>query len=336
MARKHTCGIYKIENLINHKVYIGQSIDIERRFRNHINNEASPHLKRAFEKYGIENFSFEIIKETKDLDYWEIFLIQLYRATDKIYGYNSDFGGNARKVCSEEHKQKISKANRGRKFTNEHKEKLSKAKKGRPSTFKGKKMTEESRRKSSLSHKGQKPHKWSEESKLKLALSKSGENSPNFIGYIICLDNLEIHNRTEWYELGYHIDTKTHLKRRIKCKGMRFMFKSEYDKGIEWVEEIKERKPRKKLTEEQHIKRRKLLNRSPIIVCLETKEVHTSGDWNRLGFHKAIRVVEGHQKTTKNLHFKFMIDLQGNYIYDEDVAKEMVSKLNDDFFNFEL
>ena len=335
MKRKHTCGIYKIENLINHKVYIGQSIDIERRFRNHINNEVSPHLKRAFEKYGIENFSFEIIKETKDLDYWEIFLIQIYKATDKRYGYNSDFGGNARKVCSEEHKQKISKANIGRKFTKEHKEKLSLAKKGKSSTFKGKKMSEESRKKLSLSHKGQKPHKWSEESKLKLALSKSGENSPNFIGYIICLDNLEIHSRTEWCELGYHIDTKTHLKRRIKCKGMRFMFKSEYDKDVEWIEEIKEKKPRKKLTEEQHIKRRKLLNRSPIIVCLETKEVHTSGDWDRLGFHKAIRVVEGHQKTTKNLHFKFMIDLQGNYIYDEDVAKEMVSKLNDNFFYFE-
>lgn len=84
--RKRICGIYKIENLINHKVYIGQSIDIERRFRNHINNEVSPHLKRAFEKYGIENFSFEIIKETKDLDYWEIFLIQIYKATDKRYG----------------------------------------------------------------------------------------------------------------------------------------------------------------------------------------------------------------------------------------------------------
>lgn len=335
MKRKHTCGIYKIENLINHKVYIGQSIDIERRFRNHINNEVSPHLKRAFEKYGIENFSFEIIKETKDLDYWEIFLIQIYKATDKRYGYNSDFGGNARKVCSEEHKQKISKANMGRKFTKEHKEKLSLAKKGKSSTFKGKKMSEESRRKLSLSHKGQKPHKWSEESKLKLALSKSGENSPNFIGYIICLDNLEIHSRTEWCELGYHIDTKTHLKRRIKCKGKRFMFKSEYDEGVEWVEEIVVRKNPPKLTEEQHIRRRKLLNRSPMIVCLETKEIHTSGDWDRLGYRKAIRVVNGHQTTTKGLHFKFVTDLQGNYVYNEEIAKRVIKEQTNDFFYFE-
>ena len=335
MKRKRICGIYKIENLINHKVYIGQSIDIERRFRNHINNEASPHLRRAFEKYGIENFSFEIIKETKDLDYWEIFLIQIYKATDKRYGYNSDFGGNARKVCSEEHKQKISKANSGRKFTKEHKEKLSKAKKGKPSTFKGKKMSEESRRKLSLSHKGQKPHKWTEESKLKLAESKRGENSPNFIGYIICLDNLEVHTKTDWIRLGYSLQTKLHLKRRIKCKGKRFMFKSEYDEGVEWIEEIKEKKPRKKLTNEQKIERRKKMNRSPIVVCLETKEIHTSGDWDRLGYHKAIRVVEGHQKTTKGLHFKFVTDLQGNCVYDEEIAKRVIKEQTDDFFYFE-
>lgn len=333
--RKHTCGIYKIENLINHKVYIGQSVDIERRFRNHINKEHNSYLKHSFEKYGIENFSFEIIKETYDLDYWEIFLIQIYHATDKRYGYNSDFGGNARKVCSEEHKRKISESNKGRKVTEEQRMKMSLAKKGKPSTFKGKHFSEESRRKLSLAHKGLKPHPMSKEARLRMSESKRGENNSLFIGYIICLDNLETHSRTEWCKLGYNIDTKKHLKRRIKCKGKRFMFKSEYDEGIEWIEEIKEKKPRKKLTEEQHIRRRKLLNRSPIIVCLETKEIHTSGDWDRLGYHKAIRVVNGHQTTTKGLHFKFVTDLQGNYVYDEEIAKRVIKEQNDDFFYFE-
>lgn len=61
-------GIYKITNVINGKVYIGQSSNVERRFSQH----KSPYeqerfsekpLYRAFKKYGIENFTFEILEE---------------------------------------------------------------------------------------------------------------------------------------------------------------------------------------------------------------------------------------------------------------------------------
>lgn len=71
------CGIYKITNQINQKSYIGQSTDILGRWRHHKSsskNEISAAynypLQRAFRKYGIENFSFEILEEclTKDLD----------------------------------------------------------------------------------------------------------------------------------------------------------------------------------------------------------------------------------------------------------------------------
>ena len=113
------------------------------------------------------------------------------------------------------------------------------------------------------------------------------------------------------------------------------MFKSEYDEGVEWVEEIVVRKNPPKLTDKQKIERRKKMNRSPLIVCLETKEVHTSGDWDRLGYYKAIRVVNGHQTITKGLHFKFVADLQGNYIYDEEIAKQVIKEQTDDFFYFE-
>ena len=89
-------GIYKIENLINHKVYIGQSKDILYRLKTGhlvIKSEVNPHLRKAFEKYGFDNFSFEIIKQTYDLNYWEVFLIQIYRSTNKKYGYNILPGG---------------------------------------------------------------------------------------------------------------------------------------------------------------------------------------------------------------------------------------------------
>lgn len=58
--------IYKITNLINGKSYIGQTNDYKRRFREHRekNYEKSDKLLyKAFDKYGIENFSFEVIED---------------------------------------------------------------------------------------------------------------------------------------------------------------------------------------------------------------------------------------------------------------------------------
>lgn len=64
------CGIYKITNLINGKCYIGQSVDIERRWReekyaahSERDEEYDSPKCRAIRKYGIENFSFDIIEE---------------------------------------------------------------------------------------------------------------------------------------------------------------------------------------------------------------------------------------------------------------------------------
>ena len=89
-------GIYKIENLLNHKIYIGQSNDIQRRFyehkaRYHDINSNCYHkpLYCAFRKYGLENFSFEIIEEcdlaiiNEKEKYW----ITYYNSVSP-YGYN--------------------------------------------------------------------------------------------------------------------------------------------------------------------------------------------------------------------------------------------------------
>lgn len=63
-------GIYKITNNINGKIYIGKSNNIERRFKDHKrlsftegHKEYDKTLYRAFRKYGIENFSFEVIEK---------------------------------------------------------------------------------------------------------------------------------------------------------------------------------------------------------------------------------------------------------------------------------
>lgn len=64
------CGIYKITNIQNQHCYIGQSRNIENRWKNHQIAAHNPNddcyeypLYRAFRKYGIENFKFEIIEK---------------------------------------------------------------------------------------------------------------------------------------------------------------------------------------------------------------------------------------------------------------------------------
>lgn len=97
-----TTGIYKIENNINHKVYIGQSVRIERRWQEHkyldtyLNpNNASYYRKlyTAFREEGIDNFTFSIIEECSynELDDREIYWIDYYNSY--LTGYNMTRGG---------------------------------------------------------------------------------------------------------------------------------------------------------------------------------------------------------------------------------------------------
>lgn len=93
-------GIYKIENQINNKIYIGQSVNIEKRWKNHIvasSNKCDKGyeypLYRAIRKYGIENFNFEVIEECsrEELNDREVYWINYYDSINK--GYNQTQGG---------------------------------------------------------------------------------------------------------------------------------------------------------------------------------------------------------------------------------------------------
>ena len=89
-----SCGIYKIENNVNHMIYIGQSIDIENRFIQHKNNKNNYDIHVALREYGIENFSFDIIElcSEKELNEREIYWISYYNC-QKPNGYNCTPGG---------------------------------------------------------------------------------------------------------------------------------------------------------------------------------------------------------------------------------------------------
>lgn len=65
-------GIYKIENLVNHKCYIGQAVDINRRWRKHRETYNEPKfpqyeypLYRAMRKYGFENFFLKFLRNAR-------------------------------------------------------------------------------------------------------------------------------------------------------------------------------------------------------------------------------------------------------------------------------
>ena len=89
-----SCGIYKITNLKTQQCYIGQSVSIGERFKQHckcgcgIGASASNKLYTSMQQDGIWNFTFEILEECdKSLldsreDYWQEF----YQA--KEFGYS--------------------------------------------------------------------------------------------------------------------------------------------------------------------------------------------------------------------------------------------------------
>ena len=86
-------GIYKIVNKLSGKTYIGQSNDIERRLKEHKYKKDIP-VEIAIQKYGVENFLFEVVEECsiEELDEKEKYYIQLYN-TYKGNGYNCNEGG---------------------------------------------------------------------------------------------------------------------------------------------------------------------------------------------------------------------------------------------------
>lgn len=87
-------AIYKIENLINHKMYIGQSNRPEERFAEHLRCtvKGKSLIRDAILKYGRENFRMEIIGWFEDYNEKEKYYIQYYNCLAPN-GYNILSGG---------------------------------------------------------------------------------------------------------------------------------------------------------------------------------------------------------------------------------------------------
>ena len=102
LGKSTICGIYKITNLKTKECYIGQSVDVKKRIYDHlkaacgVDTPKDNLLYQAMKKYGIENFSIELLQEctNQELNQKEKYFIELYQS--HIYGYNKTSGNKTR------------------------------------------------------------------------------------------------------------------------------------------------------------------------------------------------------------------------------------------------
>lgn len=140
-------GIYQIRNPLNDKVYIGSSIDMVRREKRHFDEllrkcHVNPKLQAAYNKYGIENFVFELVEECPIPD----LLIREQHYLDQL-----DFESNYNIALV------AGSPMRGRKHSDETRSKLRAARAKNPSSnMKGKKQTDDAKRRMSINTSGEK------------------------------------------------------------------------------------------------------------------------------------------------------------------------------------
>ena len=178
------CGIYSITNMQNGKRYIGQSVNIIKRWKEHkwaleSNVHYNSYLQNAWNKYGSGMFRFEIMCECnkEQLDDKEIYYIKQYHSNESDYGYNLTSGGEGALDVPKEVVEKRKQA--FKKFLEEHPEHIELCRNNTKRQFQNEefykkyrelRQSEEFRQRESAAHKGK---KLSEETKIKIGKASS-------------------------------------------------------------------------------------------------------------------------------------------------------------------
>lgn len=138
---KGISGVYKITNTVTDEFYVGASGDVGNRWRQHLcyGNREDTGWQTDIKKYGVENFSFQILEEVpkEDLQAREKYWIEGLKPTYNKYSGGGGKPGNSYKKgipLSPEHRAKMVEINRKKALDPEYIKRLSEAHKGlRPS-----------------------------------------------------------------------------------------------------------------------------------------------------------------------------------------------------------
>ena len=164
--------IYKIENKLDGKIYVGQTQrTLEERMKEHYRNSRASYIDRTIRKYGVENFHAEIIetcKTVEELNEREMFWIAKLNCKFPN-GYNLTDGGEGSNgyKATPELSARLSAMRKGRRNTPEQRAKIS-------AKLKGKIFSEETKKKISAAKIG---HIVSEETREKLRIAQLGKKA---------------------------------------------------------------------------------------------------------------------------------------------------------------
>jgi len=231
--------IYKITNMINDKFYIGSTINFDKRIYNHIsklnnNSHYNFYLQNDWNRYGSDNFRFEIIEvvDEDDLIDKEQYWLDFCQPYKRNIGYN--INNKADRSCmTEETKEKLRLINIGKKMPESMKQKIRKHHENGVYDDKNKKQIGKKQSKGtiklrSVSMKGKEQ---SAVKCMKCSMSKIGRDNPNYKP----ISNAVTDKIKRLYNSNY---TVAHISRKVgysQYKVRRFLIDNNLMKGnVTW------------------------------------------------------------------------------------------------------